>query len=79
MLALFKGNILLSIHYNSFYVYVVLFGSIFMISQTIEILTKGKIKGLKYRNIYLIIPIILLILQCIIRNIIVLIWGIHII
>lgn len=79
MLALLKGNILLSLYYNAFYTYVVLFGLIFMISHTIEIITKGKIKGIKYRNIYMILPVIILIIQCVIRNLIYLIWKIHLI
>lgn len=79
MISLLKGNILMSIYYNAFYVYIVIFGLLFMVSQTIEIITKGKVKGIKYKNIYMILPIIILVVQCIARNLIFLIWHIHII
>lgn len=54
VLALFHGDIRQSLLYHPIVGYTVLLGGWFMISQTAEHMTKGRIRiGMHYRNIYL--------------------------
>lgn len=66
---LLKGNLVKSIYYNIFATYAALLYIIFMGSHTLAFITKGTIKGLKFRNWFIYVGIILLILQWILKNI----------
>jgi len=70
--ALFRGKLLLSLYYYpavayAFFVYVW-----FMVSQTLEWATKGKIRGMQYRNIYLFILLFLILGNWLVKNLILL-------
>lgn len=60
---LVKGNILSSIYYNAFATYGAIIYLIFFFTQTLSRITKGKIKGMKFRTLYLWIGIGILIVQ----------------
>lgn len=67
--ALINGHILKSIWYHPFVFYGVVVYLWFMISHTIRKFINSNVKGMKYRNIYLYIWLLILILNFIIRNI----------
>ena len=67
--ALMRGDIVAAAWHHPFLVYVVVLGIYFMITQTIERITQGKIKiAMHFRMIYLWIGFGLLIANCIIKN-----------
>ena len=68
--ALLRGEILTSFLYHAFVPYTAVVGGWFMISQTIERCSKGRIAiGMKYRDIYLWIAIGLVVVQFLVKNI----------
>lgn len=77
MSALAHGKILQAMYYNAFYPYAMLVGGWFMISQTIQRISKGRLQiGLHYRNIYLFIGLGILVVNFLIKNFL-LLKGIH--
>lgn len=67
--ALLHGHFLESIYYNAFIMYGLVFGGWFMISQTIQRLSRNRIKiGMHYRNLYLYIALAIIIVNCIVKN-----------
>lgn len=75
--ALLSGNILRSLYYHP----IVLYGAVvygwFIISNTIELISKGRLAvGMKYRDIYLWIAAVLVVGHFIVRNILLHIFGI---
>ena len=51
----------------------------YMISHTIEYLSKGKLAaGLRYRDLYLYIAAAIILIQWVVRNLLKLVWGIDI-
>ncbi len=77
VLSLIKGNLLTSIFYHPFVIYAFAIGGWFMISQTIERISKHKINiGMHYRHIYLWLALIIIVVNCLIKNLALAIWGI---
>ncbi len=67
--ALLHGHLLRSLYYHPFVVYAAGIGGWFMISQSVERLSKGRFKiGLHYRNVYLFIALALIFINMIIKN-----------
>lgn len=65
--SLIKGDILSSLYYNAFATYGAVVYGVFFVTQTLQRITKGKIKGIKFRMIYLWIAIAILIIQYILK------------
>ena len=61
--ALLKGDILSSLRYNSFATYSVVMYLIFFVTNTLDLISGGKVKGMKFHLIYLWIAIVILIGQ----------------
>ena len=77
--ALLSGHPVQSFLYHPAVDYVGAVCGWFMISQTIERLSRGRIRiGMKYHDYYRWILLAVLILHCVIRNILKLLWGIEI-
>ena len=77
--ALLSGHPLQSFLYHPAVDYVGILCGWFMVSQTIERVSQGRIRiGMKYHDYYLWILLAILILHCGIRNILKLLWGIEI-
>ena len=77
--ALFSGHPVQSFLYHPAVDYAGALCGWFMLSQTIERLSKGRIPiGMKYHDYYLWILLAVLILHCVIRNIVKLLWGMEI-
>jgi len=67
--ALLQGRILDSFYLHPFVPYTVFVGGWFMISQTIERLSKGKIKiALHFRMIYMWLALAIILINCIWKN-----------
>ncbi len=74
--ALFHGKILVSLYYHPVVVYTAVFGGWFMLSQTIERLSGGKLKiGMHYRDLYLWLALMIVVLNCFIKNIVLVLTG----
>ncbi len=76
-LELLKGHFITSFFYHP----VVLYGGVlyacFMVSHTIEYLSKGKFKiGIPYTDWYLYIAIAIILLQWVVKNVVKAVWGI---
>lgn len=67
--ALFKGDILECIYYYPAYLYILIFYVFFMGSNILQRITKGKIQGLKIKNIYIYILLIIVLVNWIVKNV----------
>ena len=78
--ALFTGHILKSFIYHPLVLYTAVFGGWYLISHTIEIISKEKCAiGMRYRDIYLYIALAIVALNFIVKNLFVLIGHIYLI
>ena len=67
--ALVRGNVIKSLFYHPFVVYTALVGGWFMISQTIERVTKGKVQiAMHFRMIYIWIGVALAVINFLWKN-----------
>ena len=70
VIQLLHGHFQRSFVYHPIVLYTAVIGGWFMVSQTIERLSKGKIRiGMKYRGIYLWIAMGIVIVNCIVKNV----------
>ena len=75
--ALLHGHFLQSLYFHPFVGYVAVVGGWFMISQTIEYLSKGRVAiALHFRQVYMWIGIGLIIGNCLVKNAVKIILGI---
>lgn len=63
LVCLFHGKVISGIYYNAFAIYCVVVYAVFMISQTLQRLSRGRVKGMKYRNGYIWTAILILFVQ----------------
>ena len=75
IIALFSGHPIKSLLLHPFVLYFVICFSLFFISQTLSRLTKGRIKGMNYRNIYVYIGLGIILVQWLAKNIVLLTTG----
>jgi len=73
------GHLLKSLWYHPLIPYIGVGGTIFMITHALGRITKGKQRGIKFRNWYVYMMGIILILQFIIKNGLVYFLGYHVI
>lgn len=76
---LFKGDIIHSLMYHPLIAYTAVLTAIFYASQTVRFISRGRIKGLHIRAFHLIAGGALLALNWIVKNLLLLIWGIELI
>lgn len=75
--ALLHGKIITSLYYHPIVVYGVVVGGWFMISQTIERISRGKIHiGMHYRDLYLWLALVIAIVNCLVKNLILATTGV---
>lgn len=78
--ALLRGEFLHSLYLHPFVPYAAVVGGWFMISQTIERLSHGKIKiALHFRMVYVWIAIAIILINCIWKNAVLLVTGVPLI
>lgn len=72
-----QGHLIRSFRFHPFVIYTAVLGGWFMISQTIERISKHHIRiGMKYRDIYLWIAVAIVAINFIIKNLFLIVWGI---
>lgn len=76
VMALLRGDILLSAKYHPAVIYGVVLFVVYFVSQTLMRLTKGRIKGLSMRPAYLYILLAIIVINFMVRNALFLFWGI---
>lgn len=69
--AFLSGHLLKSIYYHPLVPYIGIGGGLYMISHTLYYLTKGKIKGICFRNVYAYIMIIIIVIQFVYKNVLI--------
>lgn len=75
--ALLRGDIMRALYFHPFVVYVAVFGGWFMLSQTIERISHGKIQiAMHFRMVYVWIALILILGNFLIKNAILTFTGI---
>lgn len=68
--AFLEGKLVTSAYYHALVPYIAVWGGWFMLSQTIERLSKGRLAiGLHYRNLYLWIALAIVVIHCLVKNI----------
>lgn len=67
--ALLNGKILESFYYHPFVLYMLTIYLIYMVKYTLYIVTNGKIKQMRFRPLWLYLAVILIIVQCIVKNV----------
>lgn len=70
LISLAKGDILSSLYYNAFAMYGAVVYGMFFITQTLQRITRGRVKGIKFRMEYLWIAIAIFIIQYVLKLII---------
>lgn len=74
--ALLGGHVLLSFFYHPLVPYTAFVGGWFMLTQTIERLSRGKIQGMHYRDLYLWLALFIVLANCLIKNLVLVAGGI---
>lgn len=75
--ALLHGHIMRSFFYHPIVVYTAVFFGWFMLSQTIEKASRGRFAiGMHYRDIYLWIALAIVLLNCLVKNLVLAVFGI---
>lgn len=77
--ALVNGDILNSLRYHSVVLYIVVVGGLFMILNTISLIFKKDFSGMRIKSFYLLLIPAIIFIQFIIKNMLLIIWGIRII
>lgn len=67
LICLLHGKIFASLYYNAFATYSAVLYGIFFVTQTIQRISRGKIKGMKYHDKYLILALIILVCQYLLK------------
>lgn len=70
--ALLKGKLLLSVRYHPFVLYAVVIYFSYMLSHTLNIVSHGRVKSMQFQPCYFYIAIVIIIGQCVVKNI--LLW-----
>ena len=77
VLALLRGDIFASLYYHPVVLYLIVFGGWFMISQTIEKLSRGKLAiGMHFRMVYVWVAIAIVTVNFLWKNAVLIITGI---
>ncbi len=66
--SLLRGDLILSIQYHPLVIYAVLIYVVFMMSQLLSVLSRGRIKGIRFRSRYLYVALIIIVVNCLVRN-----------
>lgn len=76
---LMHGQLLKSLFYHPVVPYTAILVVCYLVSHTLNIITKGKVKAMLFRPIYFYIMIGIIMVQCVIKNVLVLCANVHII
>lgn len=74
--ALLGGSLARSFRYNPTVPLAALTFILFMVTQTLERCTGGRVKGIKYRNLYMWLLLAIMLVNCVVRNFLLIRYGI---
>jgi hypothetical protein len=74
--ALAHGHLLKSIWYHPIVVYSFCIYTAYMLTHTLALFLPG-IKGIRYRNIYLYAALVIVVVNCVVKNVLLLVFGIE--
>jgi len=78
--ALLRGDVISSFFYHPVVLYGAVLYSWYMISHTIQYLSKNRLRiGMPYTEKYLYVAVIIILVQCVFKNAVKIIWGIDLI
>ena len=77
--ALFAGDVLSSIYYHPIVLYALAVIVFVIGSRIMAYISRGKIKTVRFKPIFLYIALIMIVLNCIVKNILKFVWGIEMI
>ena len=77
--ALFAGDVLTSIYYHPIVIYAVVVIVMVIGSRIMAYISKGKIKTVKCKPMFLYVALGIIVLNCIIKNLLKFVWGIEMI
>lgn len=66
-----SGRILKSFYYHPLVPYLGIGGAIFMVTHTLERVTKGSLRGIRFRGVYVYLMGVILVVQFIVKNVLV--------
>lgn len=76
MRALFNGELAESFIYHPFVLYSALLGGWFMMSQTVERISRGRIKiAMHFRDVYIWIALAIIVVNVVVKNMALIVWG----
>ena len=73
------GHFIQSFRYHPVVPYAAVYFSCYIASHSLNIFTKGRCKAMRFRPVYFYIMIAIILIQCVIKNALVIFAGIHII
>lgn len=77
--ALLRGDVLLSLYYHPVVVYTVVMYAWYLISNTVQWLSKEKIRiGTNFKTWYGVVAIVIIVVNWVVRNVLLLVWEITI-
>ena len=76
---LLQGDFVKSFFYHPVVPYTAVLVGCYVISHTLNIFSKGKIKAMMFRPAYLYVMIAIIVIQCVIKNVFVIMNGTHLI
>lgn len=74
--ALCKGQLWKSFVYHPLVLYTAVLIGVYVISHTLNIVTKGRIRAMMFRPVYLYLMIVIIVIQCIVKNVLKFSFGI---
>lgn len=77
--ALLKGNLFESFRYHPAVLYSAFFTLVYIMSHTLNIITKGRVRAMMFAPFWFYIMIVIIILQCIVKNLCFILLGIRLI
>lgn len=66
--ALLNGDLLLSVCYHPLVLYSTVLYIVFMVSQMLEMISRRRVKGIRFHGWYLYVALIILVGNCLVRN-----------
>ena len=76
--ALLHGHLIRSFVLHPFVPYTAVFGGWFMLSQTLQRISRGRLHiGMHFRPLYMWLALAIIVVNCIVKNMLILFCGIH--
>lgn len=74
--ALFSGHFLTSVYYHPLVLYTAVIYLVFMTSQTIALLSRGRIRGIRFHYWFLYGALFVIVINCVLKNVLKFVFGI---